>query len=127
MYPSRHLQGMKSAFGSGIEMIGLAEVFPHGSCLAASQFDGLFIAHRKPQGFLTRLLGNHCDGDRSPQSLVKVAHEAISNAEQLVGSGAGHSDLDSALEASPEGSKIFIHDRQSSESEGKGYSSASTL
>ena len=115
--PTRHFERMKSSFGRRIEMVGLPEGLPQSRRLAPCQFDGLFIAQGQAQRFVARLLGNDGDGDRSSQALVKVPNESISDTQQLIGSGAGYSNLDSALEAAPEGPKIFVHDRQSSKSE----------
>ncbi len=66
---------------------------------------------------------DHDDRRRLAEAATEVAHEAISNAEQLVGGGTSHGDFDSGLEAAPERPKILFHDRQLQQPEDQGYSS----
>jgi len=53
---------------------------------------------------------------------MEVTNEPVADSQQFVRCRARYRDLDTILEAAPEGPKISFHDRQLEESESQGYS-----
>ena len=127
MNPPIDLQRVETSLRRSVEVVRLPQVLSQRRRLAPGELDRLFIRQRQSQRFVAGLLRNYGYRDGPPQAVVKVAHEPVAHTQQLVSSGAGDSYLDSALEAAPEGPKIFVHDSQSSESEDQGYSPAPAL
>ena len=120
-------QGVETTFCCSVEVVSLPQALSQRCGLAPGELDRLLVCQRQSQRFVTRLMRYHGNRNGAPETLVKVAQEAVTNTQQLVRGGAGDSDLYSALEAAPEGPKIFIHDSQSPESEAQGYSPAPAL
>ncbi len=111
VHSTRHLEGMKSSFRGCIKVVVGAQSLANCGGFSACQFEGGFVAQRKPQGVFSRRLGHHRDGNRPPETVVEITNETISDTYQFVGGRARYRDLDTPLKATPERPEIFSHDR----------------
>ncbi len=102
---------MKPSFGGCIEVIVGAKSLANRRGLSACQLNGGFVAQRKSQRIVSGGLGYNCDWNRTPETVVEIADETVSDTDQLVRSGTSDRDLDTSLKSAPERPEIFSHDR----------------